>query len=216
MKKGFNPHIKVTSWVAIVIILSIGSTFTYLIWANANESWLYETAYPSINKKISRAIINIETAGWKTYNDQGYGFSVSHPSKYSKTVSEIAPSSAINTPGTTVGPIVFVNANTPALKAAADAKFNKYWNYMEKSESPNAYCRKQVMESEQGYDIKIVFCLIANKEERYALIETNDRAIFVDGYTGGSSKIIKDTYGTPTKAISQGEFTQILSTFKFI
>lgn len=216
MKKGLNPHIKITSWVAIVIILSIGSTFTYLIWANANESWVYETVYPKINKKISRAIINIETAGWKTYTDQGYGFSVSHPSKYSQTVSEIAPTSAIGVAGTTVGPIIFVRADTTALKNLADAKFNKYWNYLEKSESPNAYCRKQVMESSQGFDIKMAFCLIGGKEERYALIEGGEVTIFVDGYSGGSSQKIKDAYGTPSKAMSQNEFTQILSTFEFI
>ena len=214
MKKHIHRHI--TPWVAMVIIAGIGATFTFLIWANAHQSWGYEFVYPQLNAKVSRLLTNIETLGWKTYSDESYGFKVSHPAKYSDTVSNIVKSSILNAPGTSVGPLIFIKADTQNLKTAANNRFDRYWNYMSQAESPTNYCRKQVIEGIYGSEFRVVFCLINNKEERFAHIKGQKYDVFVDGYTSGYDKTLIDTYGTASKAMSQSEFTQILSTFSFI
>jgi hypothetical protein len=218
--KYINPHHKITSWVAIVIVISVGTFFTYFIWAGANESWGYDYIYPQFNEKISRLITSVETLGWKTHRDEGYGFQLRHPDKYSKTISTIATNSVLGTPGNpvagaSVGPLIFIKADTAKLRKAADAKFNFYWNFKGQYESPDEYCNKGVVQN-TNLDIRVASCLIVGKKTNYALIKGKTFDIFVDGSTSGFDKTLLDTYGPAGKAISQAELTQILSTFEFI
>lgn len=215
-----NPNRKVTSWVAIVITAVIGSFFVYMIWVKANESWGHDYVYPQINRKITKLITKVETVGWKTHRDEGYGFELRHPSKYSKTISVIAQNSSLGTQanpihGASIGPLVFVKADTASLKQKAEAKFNSFWNHKGKNESPSDYCDKGIIENTK-LDIRTASCLSGDKKSNYALIKGSAFDVFVDGATSGFDKTLLDTYGGAGAQVSKEEFTQILSTFKFI
>ncbi len=220
MGKKFNPHHKITSWVAIVIIASIGSFFVYMIWANANESWGYDYVYPEFHKKITKLITKVETIGWKTHRDEGYGFELRHPAKYVKTINIIASNSVLGSssnpvPGASIGPLVFVKAETSAMRKLADSKFNLYWNYKGQNESPKDYCNKGVVEN-TSLDIRVASCLIAGKKANYALIKGKSFDIFVDGSSSGFDQTLLTEYGSAGVEVTQAELVQILSTFKFV
>lgn len=205
---------EITSWVAIVIIAAFGAFFVYFIWASANESWGYDYVYPSFNKRVTKLITRVETVGWKTYRDDGYGFQLRHPQKYSETVSTIVSNSILGLPGTTVGPLVFIKADTANLKQIASEKFNYYWNYKERNESPTNYCSKSIVDN-KDLSIKVVSCVVGSKKTNYALIKGTSFDIFVDGSTSGyDSKLIKK-YGSAGETVSKEELVQILSTFEF-
>ncbi len=215
-KKYFNPHHHITPWVAMVIIAAIGSTFVYFIWASANESWGYDYVYPEFNKKVTRFLTKTQTIGWKTYSDEGYGFQLSHPAKYSDTVSTIVTSSILGAiPGTTVGPLVFTKVSSVEMRNLANSKFNVYWNYKGRQESPKDYCDKGVIDS-KNLDIRIASCLKNGVKSNYALIKGKSFDIFVDGSTSGYNKALLDAYGKAGTAVSQTEFVQIISTLKLI
>jgi hypothetical protein len=187
----------------------------YFIWANANESWGYEYVYPQFNRTITKLITKSQTVGWKTYRDDGYGFTISHPAKYSGTVSTVVASSALgNYPGTSVGPLIFVKADTSQMKALAQSKFNVYWNYKSKIESPTDYCSKGIIEN-TNLDIRVASCVKGNVKSNFAIINGKNIEMFVDGSTSGGNKALLDAYGNAGSAVSQTEFVQILSTFKF-
>jgi hypothetical protein len=215
-----NPQHKITSWVAVVIIASIGSFFVYMIWANANESWAYEYVYPQFNKRITKIITKVSTIGWKTHRDEGYGFELKHPAKYSGTIDIIAQNSILGTsaspvPGASIGPLIFIKADTSSLKNKADTKFNTFWNKKGKNESPTDYCDKGVVQN-TSLDIRVASCLSNGKKANYALIQGNTFDMFVDGSTSGFDEKLISTYGLAGNAVSKEEFVQILSTFKFI
>jgi hypothetical protein len=215
MGKYINPHHKITSWVAFVIIAAIGSTCVYFIWVSANDSWGFDYVYPSFNAKVTKFLTNFETVGWLTHQDLGYGFEVRVPSKYSKTIDIVSQNSLLGVSGASIGPLVFVKAESPTMRKLASDTFNHYWNYLEKAESPTNYCRKQILEG-ADFNIKVVFCLINKKEENYAYIKGKNVDFFIDGFTSGYDKRLKDAYGMAGVTVSQTEFTQILSTFKFV
>ncbi len=218
-KKYINPHHHVTPWVAMIIIAAISATMGYFIWANANESWGYDYVYPEFNKKISRILTQTQTIGWKTYRDEGYGFQVSHPSKFSDTVSSVVANSILGAgqktvPGTSVGPLIFIKADSAELRKLATTKFNVYWNYASRLESPKDYCSKGVIEN-TNLDIRVASCDKDGKKSNYAIIKGTNFDIFVDGATSGYNKNLLDAYG-PAGNMSQTEFTQIISTLKLI
>lgn len=214
MKKRLQHEI--TSWVAIVIIAAFGTFFVYFIWASANESWGYDYVYPSFNKRVNKLITQVETIGWKTYKDDGYGFEVRHPARFSPTVSNIVSSSILGSiGGTSVGPLVFIKADTANLKQIANSKFNYYWNYAGQSESPSNYCTKGAV-SHTGIEVRIASCSVGAKNTNYAHIKGKTFDVFVDGSTSGYDKKLIDTYGQAGSAVSKDEFIQIMSTFEFV
>ncbi|MEQ1500170.1 MAG: hypothetical protein ABL917_02215 [Parcubacteria group bacterium] len=215
-KKYLNPHHHITPWVAMVIISAIGATFGYFIWTNANESWGYEYVYPEFNKKVTNFLTKTQTVGWKTYHDEGYGFQLNHPAKYSATVGNIVASSALGPiPGTSVGPLIFTKVDTASMRQLANEKFNTFWNYRSRQESPKDYCDKGVIQN-TSIDIRIASCTKNGTKSNYALIKGKYYDIFVDGSTSGYDKNLLDTYKSAGTAVSQTEFVQIISTLKLI
>lgn len=215
----FNPHHPVTSWVAIVIIAAIGSTWVYFIWASANDSW-GEEIYPQYRKTVAKVVAKIETAGWKTYRDEGYGFQVRHPVRYASTVSTIVGNSVLGTdgspvPGTTVGPLVFIKADTSEMRKIANDKFNVYWNYASHQESPSNYCTQQTIQN-ISLNIRVAACTVGTKKTNYALVKGKNFDVFVDGGTSGFDKRLTDAYGSAGATVSESELIQILSTFEFV
>jgi hypothetical protein len=200
-------RVHVTPWVALIIFTAVSATFGFFIWMNAHESWLYEdtyTKYPTVRKHVSSLVTTIETVGWKTYRDEGYGFQVRHPSKYQEGVGKIV-SSVFGVSATSVGPLTFVKAESLALRTTVNAAFESYWN--------NKNCVKKAVNT--GLDIKLAFCTISGKPANYALVKGDDFDIFVDGYTFGYDKELASLYGGAKNTMSQSEMLTILSSFKF-
>jgi hypothetical protein len=212
---NFLGH-KITSWVAIVIIAAFGAFFVYFIWANANESWGYDYVYPQLQQNATKLLTSVSTVGWKTHLDEGYGFELRHPAKYSKTISEVAANSVLGTyPGATIGPLVFVKVEDTSLRQLANSKFNVYWNYKGRNESPKDYCNKGVVDNAK-LDIRVASCVKGTTKTNYALIRGGGYDIFVDGASSGYNDVLLKAYGQAGNAVSAAEFTQILSTFKFL
>jgi len=215
MDKNKSGRKQVTPWVAILIITAVASFFVYFIWAGANESWASDSVYPTFNLHINKFLTSIETVNWKTHTDDGYGFTLKHPVKYSGTITEIAPNSILGIAGASIGPLVFVKLDTTALKNAGNTKFNYYWNYKGINESPKDYCTKGIIPSSK-VDIRIVFCVMGSKKSNYAYIKGPKFDMFIDGATNGYDKLLINAYGPAGTAVSQAEFIQILSTFEFL
>lgn len=205
-QKYSRGFLKVTSWVAIIIIASIAATLGFFIWTSAHESWLYEdqsTRFTIVRRGISSVVTTLETVTWKTYRDEQFKFQVRHPAKYQENIGKVV-SSPFGVSGTTVGPLVLVKADDTGLKTRLENSFNSFWN--------NKSCVKKAINKD--LDIKIALCTFSDGEANYALVKGDTSDIFVDGRVFRTNAELASLY-TDKNPMSQDEFLTILSSFKF-
>src|SRR3989344_9115224 len=72
-----SAHHHVTGWVALVIIAAIAATVGYLVWAEAHKAWRFD--FEGTWSDIKQGDFSSETAEWKTYRNEEYGFEFKYP-----------------------------------------------------------------------------------------------------------------------------------------
>lgn len=146
-----------------------------------------------------------QTAGWKIYTNNDYGFEFEYPSTKIK-VGQIAGSvlGTVENPinGICVGNLVFVATNNnEVLKIAED-----YWKTSQSCEEEEI--------ANPNVDISAVNCYGEGGPAFYAFIRGEKVNLFIDGFSGGWTQS-GSAGGCSYEQIPDSEYIKILSTFKF-
>src|SRR3989344_9368702 len=72
------PHHHINPWLAIGIIAVLAGVLGYFVWNNSQQP--DGTDSPSFTKEGDRG--SSETASWKTYRNEEYGFEIKYPKEY--------------------------------------------------------------------------------------------------------------------------------------
>ena len=158
------------------------------------------------------------TAGWQTYNNTKYGFSLLYPANLK--VGTVSGNSGLGTftapiKGFHVGPLVLVVLKTADLKKQGGDYFNGFYQDALHPQTPvgakggpATVCKIDAINNASA-PVKSVSCAGEGGAAQYAYIAGTAYDVFVDGYTKGYDK---GDFGSLSKGT---DYVNILTSFKF-
>lgn len=215
--------------IIVVIALGLGGYFAY---RSTQPNYSYEPSAspplapvspttPPPSPTPASSPVPDETANWKTYRNDEYGFEFRYPPNVK--VGSVATGSVLNqgddkVGGIYLGRVVFTVVELPAIRQRADEYIKKYEEIARNKPAPSPpegppslSCESELLNNNGRY----VHC---GRGATYALIESQNFDVFVDRYSQGwyysSSSPSTDPFYTDPSPSSE-ELKSIISTFRF-
>ncbi|MEK9209543.1 MAG: hypothetical protein AAB926_01800 [Patescibacteria group bacterium] len=204
--------------IIVAVVVAGGAAYWYYQWSQVKFC-----EGGNCNRQSEIVLQGDETANWKTYRNEKYGFEVRYPASFTG-VGNLSQNSVLGSAqnplgGFYIGYLVFVILDNEAGKKKANDYLSKYIdiakNPIERIEGGSHITCEIVEVPDSFVDVNAVYCSPAGGV--YALIKGDKYDIFVDGYSGG--------YGNVEELSSLSRFDNpnppedeklLLSTFRFI
>lgn len=167
-----NPPAKKSIWkwillYAVIAVVVCGAVYGF---------YFYKNAKSTDNIQLQG---DAETADWKTYKNDEYGFEIKYPPYL--TAGKLSENSVLGSvtnkvSGVFIGPLVLVLLNDKSTEAKAVEYFDYY--YPIGPDNSGKFNNNSVQ-------IEYVFLKGEGGPAYYAFIKNNNRSVFVDGYSKG-------------------------------